>query len=169
MPAYLRHSLLDRLTDEDPEATADAKAGPSAAALVRGVMRDVEDLLNTTRSWPPARGPLGETDGPLGETDGLLAGSILAFGVPDLASYAADDGAARLQAELIREALDRFEPRLVNVRVVPVEVPKGESGRYARTVRLEIRATLKMDPLTEPLTMTTDIDPLDGTCRVAPA
>ena len=179
MPAYLRHSLLDRLTDDDPEAEHDPPhlRRPQPADLVAGVVRDVQDLLNTTRSWPPA-GRYGErAEDILGEHgaargDGPLMESILAFGVPDLASRSADDPlAAAEQAEAVRRALERFEPRLERVRVTAVpadpNLPADRRDGYVAAVRLRIDAVLRMDPLREPLRLTTDVHPFDGTCTVS--
>ena len=181
MTDYLRHSLLDRLTDDDPEAAEDPPRvrKPRPEDLVAGVVRDVRDLLNTTRSWPPAGafgeraeeivGGAGGSGGARG--DGPLMGSILAFGVPDLASRSADDPAAAAeQAAAVKLALERFEPRLDRVVVTPV--PPGERGDddrrdgYVPGVRLRISALLRMDPLREELSLLTDVHPFDGTCTV---
>src|SRR5579864_4573370 len=121
-------SILDRLTDNDPK-TPSAEAPLSRAESVRilraGVKRDLEWLLNTRRIPDEPGAGLPETEG-----------SLYNFGLPDFSTYAI--ASPKDQTRLIRGlqiAVKLFEPRLVNVRIVPVEInPKG-----LRTMRIRIR------------------------------
>ena len=119
-------SFLDRLID--PERTQSFKAV---------LLRDVEDLLNTHR--PP---------------EGLFEGleevehSIVNFGLRDLTLFAqkSDDDRKRIYQH-IEETIERFEPRLQNVRVSPrdyEEVEKEEKALFKRgSLYLRIEAQLR--------------------------
>lgn len=163
-PQRLRHSLLERLLDDYPDEGQDRPSArrPRPEHLILSVLRDVEALLNTVRSWPPP-----DEDAPPSE-DGPLAESLLSYGVPDFTAVSADDpGSARLQAEAVRLTLERFEPRLEEVQVVPVAADGRGGDEAIRHVTLKITAVLRMDPLRERLQLTTEIDSRDGHCVVS--
>ncbi len=164
-PQRLRHSLVERLCDDYPDESRDRPSAqrPRAEHLIVSVLRDVEALLNTVRSWPPP-GEDGAADG------GPLVDSLLGYGVPDFTAVSADDtGAARLQAEAVRLTLERYEPRLEEVQVTPVAADGGRLlvDEESRAVTLHISAVLRMDPLRERLQLTTEIDTRDGHCSVS--
>ena len=168
-PQRLRHSLLERLLDDHPDESRDRPSvqRPRAEHLIVSVLRDVEALLNTVRSWPPSEEGDPAVDPAAG--DGPLAASLLSYGVPNFAELSADDPAsARVQAESIRLTLERFEPRLEEVRVTPVLPGEGEpTTAETRSVMMHVSAVLRMDPLRERLQLTTEIDTRDGHCVVA--
>ena len=62
-----------------------------------------------------------------------------------------------------RESLMRFEPRLMNVRVVLVE----STQLKAQQVRFTIEATLRMDPSPEQIVFDTVLEVSRGTYDVA--
>jgi type VI secretion system protein ImpF len=69
------------------------------------------------------------------------------------------------QAKLLRHlaaAIKLFEPRLANVRIVPVETPSAG----LQMVRLRIEASLLMDPNPEPVSFDTVIELRSGNCQV---
>ena len=148
-------SILDRLADEDPR-TPSAEAPLSRAESVRllrnGVRRDLEWLLNTCRT-PDEAGPgLPETES-----------SVYNFGLPDFSSYAI--ASPKDQVRLVRvlqNCVKIFEPRLANVRIVPVEInPKG-----LRTMRIRIEGLLMMDPAPEHISFDTTLQLTTGDFRI---
>jgi type VI secretion system protein ImpF len=149
--------MLDRLLDADPDAPE--AASPSAAeALERlhlAVRRDVEALLNARRRRVPVPAMLNE-----------LPTSIYSYGIPDPASgaYAIPE----LRAALVREVeatIRRFEPRLTRVTVSMVGKDDGLGG----TLRMKVDAVLRADPVPEPISFETLLEPVtrDVTVREA--
>ncbi len=148
-------SVLDRLVDNDPRspsAEAPLTRAESVRLLRSGVRRDLEWLLNTRRNPDDPGTALVETEN-----------SLYNYGLPDFSAYAI--GSARDQAKLVRvlqAAVKVFEPRLANVRVVPVEVnPKG-----LRTLRIRIEGLLLMDPAPEHISFDTTLQLTTGDFRI---
>ena len=131
-------SVLDRLIDLEPKVSTEPQAVRSQmlAQIKAAVKRDLEWLLNTKLALEiPAKLP-------------GLQDSLLAFGLPDFTHSSLSSG--QDQAKLrraIEVAIQRFEPRLMDVAVTLVE------GReFDRTLRFRIDALLKVDPAPEPVT-----------------
>src|SRR2546427_5979001 len=102
----LRPSILDRLTDPESAGTA-ILTGYTVEKMYAAVLRDLEDLLNTVHTAHTVAPEFAD-----------VRDSIVAFGLPDLASVesiSADQRAAI--GRTIRKAIERFEPRLRAVRV----------------------------------------------------
>lgn len=130
----LMPSLLDRLIDPDSEGTV-ARRGYSIEQMYRTVQRDLEDLLNTRHT---AYG--------VPEEYVELHRSVYGYGLPDLVSLnqLTDSERGRI-ASVIEQVIDRFEPRLKNVRVTIIS---DETGKQT-TVRFHIQARLALDPAPE--------------------
>src|SRR5689334_1709031 len=111
-------SLIDRLTDDDPRAGADARVSyvESLRQFKLGLQRDLEWLLNTRRTPNPAPEQFEE-----------LNNSVYHFGIPDITSLSRDsmDSRVRLRA-YVEQSLATFEPRLANVQITILE-EEGES------------------------------------------
>jgi len=153
----VRPSLLDRLTDLAPKEMADRQVSreESAAVYRRSVQRDVENLLNTRRTI-------------VGVPPGCheVLRSVHEYGLRDTTGLAVGTPAGRRAlTEDIRESLVRFEPRLINVRVVLVETTQLK----AQQVRFTIEATLRMDPSPEQVVFDTVLEVARGTYDVASA
>jgi type VI secretion system protein ImpF len=150
----VQQSLLDRLTDDAPKRPNDpVLSRDETARLYRiAVQRDVEWLLNTRRSIIPVPAECRE-----------LRRSVHEFGLPDTTglAVATPDGRDTLVAS-IREALDRFEPRLINVKVRLVEADQIRTPQ----VRFSIEATLRMDPSPEQVVFDTVLEVASGTFAV---
>lgn len=137
-------SVLDRLLlDEGWEAVRSAeRINRLARASVR---RDLEILFNSRprhRSWPAE---LEE-----------LAVSNLSFGLPDIQTLQiADDEGRDVFRRLMKQAIERFEPRL---REVSVEIPAA-TDTLDRTFRFRIHAVLVSDADGEPVVYDTLLDP----------
>jgi len=153
----VRPSLFDRLTDLAPREPADRLVSreESAAAFRRSVQRDVEALLNTRRTIVPV---------PVGCNEVLR--SVHEYGLHDTTGIAVGtvEGRRRLTDD-IRDSLTRFEPRLMNVRVVLVE----STQLKAQQVRFTIEATLRMDPSPEQVVFDTVLEVSRGTYDVSTA
>ncbi len=148
-------SMLDRLIDREPGSQAEAPLtrSQSVRILKAAVQRDLEWLLNTRRIFQ-------EPDEALKEVNR----SVYVYGLPDFSQYTMASAAdqAKLQKQLLA-TLKMFEPRLANVRLVPVGAP--ESG--IQQLRLRIEAMLLMDPSPEPVSFDTVIGLKSGVCRIS--
>lgn len=141
----VRQSVLDRLTGADLLSHGGGGQGrrartweESVELLERNVMRDLEQLLNTRQISEPAESPYDH-----------LANSLYNYGLVDFASMSADasETAERIR-RFIKESIQRFEPRLMDVAVVdPGEGETGSgTGRSKRQIRFRVEATLRTDP-----------------------
>ena len=128
-------SVLDRLFDDDPQATHEVpfEARFDLNRHKRAVARDLEALLNA-RSTALAEGLL--------TTFPLAWQSLLGFGIPDLSSLSLlNPDHRRLLQDQIFRAINRFEPRLDQVRV-ELEVPR----EFNRMLRFRVEALLRIHP-----------------------
>ncbi len=146
-------SLIDRLLDDHPESRAEARWHESAVLRIikRGICRDVQDLLN-------ARRPLDEL--PAGCRE--LAASLLNYGLPDLQSLEVRE-AHELErlCEMIADVVRTFEFRLRDIRVSPAQEQEGRQP-LDRRLRFTIQALLVIDPLEEPVLLSSAVDPAEG-------
>jgi type VI secretion system protein ImpF len=130
----LMPSILDRLID--PESTGTAwRHGYGVEQMVEAVQRDLEDLLNTRQVV---------IDVP--ESYREVNGSIVTYGLPDLASFNAITPEQREDIGRALEAIvSRFEPRLKDVRATMI----GSGDGLERRVRFKVEARLCVDPAPE--------------------
>lgn len=139
-------SLLDRLTDEQPDQLHDRpqSAAESVSRLRASVQRDVEALLNARRPWRSVPGAWPQ-----------LRTSPLHYGIADFTAGAFNDpGEREVLRAGIEEAVRRFEPRLTQV-----EVQFGDTPSPLRaTLSLRIDALLLMDPQPQAISFDTLID-----------
>jgi type VI secretion system protein ImpF len=130
----LMPSLVDRLIDPSSGGTA-WRRGYGIEQMMEAVRRDLEELLNTRQSTAGL-----STDFP------EVQNSILGFGLPDLTNLAAHTEEQREEVgRHIEAAVQRFEPRLRNVRAVMIE---GSDGKERR-IKFRIDAKLCVDPAPE--------------------
>ena len=127
----LMPSILDRLIDADSEGT-NWKHGYDLQQIVDTVRRDLEDLLNSHPPYYDIPAEWSET-----------SRSLLTFGLPDFNSIQTTD--REELARLIEHVVERFEPRLRNVRARVV----GGADAKDRTVRFHIEAQINADPAPE--------------------
>ncbi len=147
-------SLLDRLTDEDPRASGDVAVSreESVRRFRLAVQRDVEALLNTRRCIVE-----------IGPGDVELRRSVHEYGIPDTTGLAVGTIAGRkLLTDDIKDALQRFEPRLMNVTV---RLTDSDQIRTPQ-VRFAIEATLRMDPSPEQIVFDTVLEIASGSYAV---
>lgn len=153
----LTPSLLDRLSDADGGNTAASGQRPYQliGELRKSVRRDLENLLNTRwRCLPQAAIASG------------LESSLVNYGLPDFSG-------GHLQAaqnpdivfDQIVQTIERFEPRLKNVRVAPLSAEPSVD----RTLRFQIEAVLHVEPWHEQVRFNTVLEPATGKVSVKAA
>jgi type VI secretion system protein ImpF len=148
-------SALDRLIDLEPDNHMENPLSRSQSVrLLKGaVRRDLEWLLNSRRIASPPDEGLKE-----------LNKSTYVYGLPDLSALtmASTADKNRLVRQIL-SAINLFEPRLMNVRLVMVETPDASK----KDVRLRIEAMLRMDPVPEPVSFDTVIELKSGNCHLS--
>jgi type VI secretion system protein ImpF len=147
--------VLDRLIDLEPgnQVENPPSRSQSERLLKRAVRRDLEWLLSTRRNCDPPDEGLKEVNR-----------STYMYGLPDLSALTmATAGDRNKLVRQIVAAINLFEPRLANVRLVMVENPDAAKSE----VRLRIEAMLRMDPAPEPISFDTVIELKSGNCRLS--
>src|ERR1051326_8574937 len=111
----LMPTILDRLIDPQMVG-AGAQWGYTISQMIDAVRRDVEELLNTRQSHQGLPEEFLETHR-----------SIVAYGLPDFTSMNVrkSKGIEEMGA-MIESIIGMFEPRLRNIRAIPVEVAEGD-------------------------------------------
>lgn len=151
--SLLRPTVLDRLLQP-----AGTRAHPAIGLreLKAAVARDLEALLNTTSLFGNEQA-----------LDGLEEArrSILTYGIPDFsnASWRSESDARRICRE-IASAVRVFEPRLLpaSVRVVIQDANAATEMK----LRFRIEGTLRVEPISEPVSFDSDIETGSGAIHV---
>ena len=145
----LQPSLLDRLTDKNPEAETESREERvlSFRKLHKSVIRDMEWLLNTGRleitedlsNYPEVRH------------------SVLNYGIPHLAGTTASGMDTYQLEQMLRRAILDFEPRILphNLRI---QVCQNEQEMNVNSITLEIEGDLWGYPMPEHLYLKTVLD-----------
>jgi len=131
-------SLLDRLTDDQPDQSQEPPMGrlQSLRKLKRSVCEDLGRLLNTKR---------GEDDIPPEFEQANM--SVLGYGLTDFTSLGLRNPAAQNRLRrAIENAIRAFEPRLTGVTVT-LESP----GELEPILRFRVEALLDIRPAPEPI------------------
>lgn len=154
----LQPSLLDRLTDNDPEARQEAreKRVLSMNKLRESVLRDLGWLLNS--------GNLASVE----DLDAypLVKESVLNYGMPDLAGVTASGVDRGALERAVRQAIWDFEPRILRNSVkVRAVVNKDQMNRNA--LAFEIEGELWAQPVPLRLFLRTEVDLESGTFSVS--
>jgi type VI secretion system protein ImpF len=154
----LQPSLLDRLTDDDPEARQESrdKRVLSPARLRECVRRDLTWLFNTANLATVLN--LDEVP--------EVARSTLNFGLPDLAGRTASSVDIRALEQILRRVIWDFEPRLIKTSV-RVRVVADEQTMNHNAMTFDIEAELWAQPLPLRLFFRTEIDLETGGVNVA--
>ncbi|MBL8250636.1 MAG: type VI secretion system baseplate subunit TssE [Candidatus Competibacter sp.] len=153
----LQPSLLDRLTDEEPDRQEESrdKRVLSMSRLRECVLRDLGWLLNATRM----------TDGDLEGRYPFAARSVINYGLPALAGGTARSlEIADLEQDL-RQAILDFEPRILRHSLrVRAELTEERMSHNALT--FEIEGNLWAQPLPLQLYLKTEIDLESGQVHI---
>jgi type VI secretion system protein ImpF len=153
----LQPSLLDRLTDGDPERKQESRDARvlSPSRLRECVRRDLAWLMNTTH----LKATQDLDDYP------LVARSVLNFGLPDLAGRTSSTVDAGTLEQAIRKVILDFEPRLV-ARTLRVKLAVDDSQMNHNSMTFDIEAELWAQPLPLRLFLRTAVDLETGTFDV---
>ena len=156
----LQPSLLDRLTDDAPEAKEETrdKRVLNLSQLRASVLRDIAWLLNTVH---------------LQATQDLsvfpeVANSTVNFGIPDLAGTTASGRNTAALERAVRQSVLNFEPRiLADTLKVTVRIEPEQMSRHAMLFIIEGKLWAQPVPLS--VYLKTELDLETGTVTVAEA
>lgn len=153
----LQPSLLDRLTDNDPERKQESRDARvlSPSRLRDCVRRDLAWLLNTTH----LRAMQNLDEHP------QVARSVLNYGMPDLAGRTTSGVDTTVLEQAIRKAILDFEPRLV-AKTLRVKLFVDEKQMNHNAMSFDIEAELWAQPLPLRLFLRTAVDLETGTIDV---
>jgi type VI secretion system protein ImpF len=153
----LQPSLLDRLTDNDPDRKQESRDARvlSPNRLRECVRRDLAWLLNTTHLMSTQ----DLDDYPLVEH------SVLNFGMPDLAGRTTSSVDAATMEQAIRRVILDFEPRLV-AKTLRVKLFIDEKQMNHNAMSFDIEAELWAQPLPLRLFLRTSLDLENGSVDV---
>ena len=145
----LQPSLLDRLTDDDPDSAVESRDARvmDVRRLKAAVLRDLEWLLNACA--PPADDPIHRT--------AHARQYVLNYGLPDVTGLSAAGIREADLIESIARAVRRFEPRIIP-RTLNVRALRGVSNRRPNVLVFEIEGEMYADPVPEALHLRTDLD-----------
>lgn len=153
----LQPSLLDRLTDNDPERKQESRDARvlSPSRLRDCVRRDLAWLLNTTH----LRSVQDLSEHP------HVARSVLNYGMPDMAGRTVSTVNTTVLEQAIRRVILDFEPRLV-AKTLRVKLFVDEKQMNHNTMSFDIEAELWAQPLPLRLFLRTSVDLENGTIDV---
>jgi type VI secretion system protein ImpF len=154
----LQPSLLDRLTDDEPDQKQEPrmKRVLSPSRLRECVRRDLGWLFNTSNLVDVVR--------EVGDYPHVVR-SVLNYGLPDFTGHTASSIDLRVLEALLRNAIWEFEPRLLRNSVqVTLAVDSAEMNHNAMTFSIE--AELWAQPLPLRLFLRTDLDLETGEIEV---
>ena len=156
----LQPSLLDRLTDDDPEARQESRDRRvlSPARLRECVRRDLTWLFNTSNLATVLN---------LDELPEVVR-STVNFGMPDLAGRTASSVNIPALEQILRRVIWDFEPRLIK-NSVRVRVVADDDKMNHNAMAFDIEAELWAQPLPLRLFFRTDIDLETGAVNVIDA
>ena len=130
----LRVPLFDRFLDSAPELRkehAPLRVYGRAEVSI-SIARDLNRLLNTRRAVPPASPAL----------------TVLDYGIPDFSHVsAADEPECRNLAEIIRLAIEAFEPRLQEP-LVTLQPDPGDARSLLAWISGKVRLGQHAEPIT---------------------
>jgi type VI secretion system protein ImpF len=149
----LQPSLLDRLTDLEPDVKAESRErrALSMRALRQSVQRDLAWVFN-------ANG-LGSVQDLSGYP--YVATSVLNLGFPDIAGKTASSLDVAQIERAMRDVIRAFEPRIISDTVRVAAVVGGETTGRHNTVSFVVEGDLWAQPYPERLYFRTDLD-LEG-------
>jgi len=155
--ARLQPSLLDRLTDDEPQRQVESRDRRvlSTARLRESVKRDLGWLLNA-----------GNLEASEDLTDyPLVARSTLNYGVPDLAGHTASSADLREMERALQQVLSDFEPRILPGSVAVRAGAISEESSH-NVIAFEIEGELWAEPVPFHLLVRTEFDLEAGSARV---
>jgi type VI secretion system protein ImpF len=161
----LQPSLLDRLTDNNPQVTREAAEERvlSRQQLRAAVLRDLSWLFNTTRLEPEVAS-MHTSEIELWRPYEAARRSVLNFGLPAFAGITKSRLNKPAMEGLIRQAIATFEPRIdVKSLQVTIEV---DPKHHHNTMQLTIRGQLWAQPVPLELLLAADLELETGNTQV---
>lgn len=137
--------LLDRLIDYEPKLSEElpVSRAESVRRFREAVRRDLEWLLNTRQAVIPF------------DQHSELENSLLSYGFPDVSALSARNIQDRQRlTETIHTVIEKFEPRIANVRVSLAEM----ADTKLPVLTFVIEGALRMDPGAEYVSFNTVLD-----------
>lgn len=129
----LRVSIMELLKDGGAGRPYPATYDESLIRVRDSVVENLNWLLNSRRPWQTVPEECEES-----------VGSLLSYGLPDIAAFCVTGDADRLRlGAAVRVAIERFEPRLMDVTV---EAEPWEEAEPRGLVRYTIRGWMKSEP-----------------------
>jgi type VI secretion system protein ImpF len=152
-------SLLERLTDHEPDATREVREhrSSSARSLRESVMRDLGWLLN-------AQGIASSQD--VAHYPGV-AESVLNFGFSDLAGKSASNVDVGRIERLMADSIRAFEPRILPGTLRVRAVQAGETSGQHNAITFIVEGDLHAHPVPERLYLRTELDLEAGKVNVS--
>lgn len=154
----LQPSLLDRLTDEEPDKKKEARSQRvlSLKKLRESIKRDLAWLLNAAN---------------LASTEDLeaypeVAHSVLNYGMPDLAGHTVADLDITQMERLLQQVIVDFEPRILK-NTVKVRLVVDEQKMSHNAVIFEIEGQLWAQPTPLQIFLKTELDLEIGDVKVS--
>ncbi|RKP44637.1 type VI secretion system baseplate subunit TssE [Trinickia fusca] len=156
----LQPALLDRLTDAAPQSRSelDSSQWIDAARLREAVLRDLAWLLNTTCALDTSN----EAHYP------EAARSVVNYGIAPLAGSCMSEIDPVQLEETLKQAIVRFEPRLLPASVDVRYVDEAAQGGRYNVLTFEIAGTLWCAPYPLPILVRTDLDLESGVASLRP-
>ncbi|MBK7982259.1 MAG: type VI secretion system baseplate subunit TssE [Candidatus Competibacteraceae bacterium] len=153
----LQPSLLDRLTDEEPDRQQESrdKRVLSMGRLRECVLRDLAWLLNSTRL----------TGAELDARYPFAARSVLNYGLPALAGATARNLEISDLEQSLRQAIIDFEPRILR-HTLRVHAELTEERMSHNALTFEVEGDLWAQPVPLQLYLKTEIDLESGQVKI---
>jgi len=145
----LQPCLLDRLTDDEPEAKAESR-DQRVVSLRRyraAVLRDLEMMLNTKAH--PFHDEIYEFS--------EAAQSVLNYGIPDLCGTTVSSISSAEFESQVKQAILHFEPR-ISRKLFSVRIASSLDSENIRSILFEIEGELWAQPMPDHLFVKTEVD-----------
>ena len=154
----LQPSLLDRLTDHDPEAKSESrdKRVLSTRQLKEYVKRDLTSLLNTT-AFQSERQDLSAYP--------LVAESVINYGMPDITGTNLSGTDIKNLERRLTRIIHHYEPRILK-KSLRVNVRTSDEMNQ-NALRFEIECDIWAQPVPERMYLRTDMDLDTGEVQVS--
>lgn len=155
----LQPALLDRLIDDEPDKQVETRESRliTVRKLREAVLRDLTWLFNSSC----------HSDGDIdAERFPHARNSTLGYGLPPLAGNTASGVEVTHLESAIRDAIMRFEPRLVPESLRIRAMLAGDSIEHHNQIQVEIRGSLWSVPVPVELLLHTDVDLESGQVNV---
>lgn len=153
-------SLLDRLTDERPNAKEESRhqrAG-NITSLRESVLRDLEWLMNTVNLESVIDF----------DTHPELRSTVLNYGMPGFSGSTVASMERDTIRDLIKKSIEMFEPRILK-NTLRVTLIEDMEGLNPHAVAFQIEGTLWGRPMPEALFLRTELDLELGEVKVVEA